>query len=54
MRTMCMVDILQNNSNDKNAKMGFNEVTCSFGTSRVLCHYLYVTLCCWLLYLGRL
>lgn len=31
-----MVDILHNNSNDKNAKLGFTEVTCSFGTTFML------------------
>lgn len=40
-----MVGILPSNCNDKNAKIGFQAVTYDFGTSEILCHYLYVTLC---------
>lgn len=45
MSTTCVVGILPSNCNDKNAKIGFQAVTCDFGTSEILCHYLYVTLC---------
>lgn len=40
--TTRIVGILLKNCNDKNAKRGFNAVICDFGTSEILCHYLYV------------
>lgn len=45
MSTTRIVGILPSNCNDKNGKIGFQAVTCDFGTSEILCHYLYVTLC---------
>lgn len=45
MSRTCVVGILPSNCNGKNAKTGFQAMTCDFGTSEILCHYLYVTLC---------